>query len=189
MTKEKWSALCGKGQWDVLVALRGPDVYYSDTIKWFTTSVIRGAMVGVIRIGGMVNYAFNVVVLPDGSPPGLNALLKNPSIPSMYKPSLEHFLHHVREAAQWLDIPTLTVKAPVWEVAMSAPAQTAARLIVEQFPPITDGSGVSLRPEVKAIAEWVEEGTPVPSDGPFGYPPPPYKASPFKKTKVVNVKD
>ena len=64
VTKAQWANLSPKQQWDCLVALRGPDCFQSDKIKWFTTSVIRGQMGEIMRVGGLVNNEMKLVILP-----------------------------------------------------------------------------------------------------------------------------
>src|SRR3990167_9321895 len=50
-TKERWDLeLNDKGKWDVMVAMRGPDSNYGETLKWFTTSVIRGRCRRAFRV-------------------------------------------------------------------------------------------------------------------------------------------
>lgn len=65
LTQTEWEAFTPKQKWDVIVALRGPDVAGSETIKWFTTSVIRGRMRQVMRVGGQVNTDLNLIILPS----------------------------------------------------------------------------------------------------------------------------
>lgn len=62
-----WAGLTEKQKWDSIVGLRGPDLGPSSTIKWFTTSVIRARLSGVMRVGGQVNPDLNAVVVPYGS--------------------------------------------------------------------------------------------------------------------------
>lgn len=38
----------------------------SETVKWFTTSVIRGKMRKVMRVGGTVNTDLDLIILPNG---------------------------------------------------------------------------------------------------------------------------
>lgn len=102
--QKTWEELSGKGKWDVQVALRGPDAENSDTMKWFTTSVIRGACSKVMRVGGLVNDSLGFVLLPSGDGPRITTHGFN----------YHHFFTHVREAAGWLDIPVITIPATVW---------------------------------------------------------------------------
>lgn len=67
ITQKEWDALSPKQKWDSIVGLRGPDVSPSDVIKWFTTSVIRARLSGVMRVGGQVNQDLNLVIIPSGS--------------------------------------------------------------------------------------------------------------------------
>lgn len=118
MDKEQWKNLSGKCQWDVTVALRGPDVKRSEVIKSFTTSVIRSCMSRIIRVGGQLSdYGF--VLLPSGSV--FKAPKQDPSQPVTFlRPDMDHFLGHVREAADILDIPIISVTAASWENIMLA---------------------------------------------------------------------
>jgi hypothetical protein len=65
LSREEWEKFTPKMQWDIKVALRGPDLYASDTTKWFTTSIIRGKMREVCRVGGLVNDDLNLIILPS----------------------------------------------------------------------------------------------------------------------------
>ena len=102
ITKLQWEGLSGKERWDIIVALRGPDVRNSDTLKWFTTAVIRYHASAVMRVGGLVN---------NHTPFVLGAL-----DPHLYKPvgprswDLEHFFIHTVEAAALLHVPIYYLK-------------------------------------------------------------------------------
>lgn len=65
-SEAEWNRLTPKQQWDTIVALRGPDFRGSETVKWYTTSVIRGKMRKILRVGGTVNTDLNLVVIPSG---------------------------------------------------------------------------------------------------------------------------
>ena len=65
MTREQWDQLSDKGKWDIKVAMRGPDSYYGEVLKWYTTSVIRGQVREIFRVGGLVNADLQLVVLPQ----------------------------------------------------------------------------------------------------------------------------
>ena len=124
MTKSKFESLGDKAQWDIKVALRGPDSHYGETLKWFTTAVIRGKMRGVFRVGGLVNEDLDLVVIPSGE---LSTADK-----AAYKAAGEfgwnysHFAEHISTAARWLDIPILLVEAAVWHEAMRESGTKAA---------------------------------------------------------------
>lgn len=64
--KAFWDHLSEKQKWDSIVGLRGPDLGPSGSIKWFTTSVIRHRLSGVMRVGGQVNPDLNAIVVPIG---------------------------------------------------------------------------------------------------------------------------
>lgn len=113
LTKTAWGEFSPKAQWDCVVALRGPDSNYGETVKWFTTSVIRGKMQGVMRVGGLVNSHLNLVVLPATHWSEEEA---GPSKKSAW--NYHHFCTHVRTAADWLDIPILLAESDVWHKLM-----------------------------------------------------------------------
>lgn len=71
LTATQWESFTPKQKWDVIVALRGPDTHNSETMKWFTTAVIRGKMRKVMRVGGMVNPDLNLIIIPSGSINGI----------------------------------------------------------------------------------------------------------------------
>ena len=113
ITREQWEALSDKARWDVKVALRGPDAYNGEVLKWFTTSVIRGQVREVFRVGGLVNHDLQLVVLPSAE------------LASTYKASktswnYKHFVEHVGTAADWLGVPKLRIEPSVWHAAMQA---------------------------------------------------------------------
>ena len=108
MTKTQWAGCSEKAQWDIKVAIRGPDSYYGETLKWFTASVIRGQMRDVFRVGGLVNSDLNLVILPTGKWDGHKKSEWN----------YEHFVEHIHTAARHLGVPTLWIEASVWHEAM-----------------------------------------------------------------------
>lgn len=99
LTKAEWKGMSGKAQWDVISALRGPDLSNSGTIKWFTTSVIRGKLREVMRVGGQVNEDLNLIILPG--------TFSSPIVAGLF--DAEHFLTHISTAASWLSIPVRRV--------------------------------------------------------------------------------
>jgi hypothetical protein len=106
ITEDFWNSLGGKERWDSIAALRGPDLRNSDTLKWFTTSVIRRRMSGVMRVGGLVNQELPFVVLPKES-------LRDSDF------SATHFVGHVYEAARWLQIPMVMAGRGIWDAMLS----------------------------------------------------------------------
>lgn len=104
MTPDQWKQLTPKQQWDVTVALRGPDVSGGDAIKWLTSSVIRGHMEPIMRVGGLINRDLNLVVLPKQQGGYIAQSLWD----------YNHFSEHIREAASVLDIPIAVVSFPWW---------------------------------------------------------------------------
>ena len=121
MDQARWNELKGKGQWDIMVAMRGPDAHSSDAMKWYTTSVLRGQMSGIYRVGGLVNTDLNLVVLPagyDGDSDG--------------SWNWEHFTSHVATAAQWISVPILYITSNVWHKAMKKSISGAGRVILAE---------------------------------------------------------
>lgn len=107
LTKPIWDSLNDKAQWDIKAALRGPDCYNSEPIKWFTTAVIRWACKNFFRVGGLVNHEINFVVLPIGVVT-VNLFSGKESW------NYHHFIQHTSEAASWLDIPIVYVTIDSW---------------------------------------------------------------------------
>lgn len=98
-TSEEWARLTPKQQWDTIVALRGPDLRGSDSAKWYSTSVIRGKMRGILRVGGMVNTDLNLMILPSGGDVGIkprpNKPMKTEAPNKLYYPTyVEEHLEH-----------------------------------------------------------------------------------------------
>ncbi len=125
ITQEYWDGLSEKAQWDIKVALRGPDSYYGETLKWFTTSVIRGYCKRIFRVGGTVNSDLKLVILP--APSGWN--------PTPVKTSwnYKHFVEHVALAAEWLNIPILYIPSDKWhEVMQLDHAAQAAKMVLNE---------------------------------------------------------
>lgn len=89
LQKSEWEQFEGKARWDIMSALRGPD-FRSLTLKWFATSVIRGKMQEVIRVGGVVNEDLPFLILPTPNASGFG------------KFEVNHWRSHVIEAANWL---------------------------------------------------------------------------------------
>lgn len=110
LTKDFWNNLTDKARWDIMVAMRGPDSNYGETLKWYTTSVLRGRVRKIYRVGGTVNSDLKLVVLPESF---------------HYSPSSKrgwnctHFLEHIRDAATWMNLPILYINTEVWHRVMS----------------------------------------------------------------------
>lgn len=120
ITQEEWDRLSEKAQWDCKVALRGPDLKGSEPMKWFTTSIIRHVMSGVMRVGGTVNADLNFLVLPDGDRSVV------PKDSSIFQFDLSHFLQHIREAALWLGLPSYSIPPSQWAKIHTGGQQTPA---------------------------------------------------------------
>ena len=103
MTKTRWAELTGKQQWDVQVALRGPDCQQSENIKWITTSVLRWAMHTVMRVGGTINEDLRVTIIP-ADPHEVDRVVRSSKLLKVLCWSPAHFFQHVREASGVLGI-------------------------------------------------------------------------------------
>jgi hypothetical protein len=108
LTQEKWDKMEGKARWDSIVALRGPDLVGSDTLKWFTSSVIRWRLSHIMRVGGLVNNTLGFVLLPSGGWAGKNVAPFD----------ISHFLGHIHEAADWLEVPIVWCSQATFELTL-----------------------------------------------------------------------
>lgn len=124
MSLEQWSNLSEKAQWDIKVALRGPDSYYGETLKWFTTSVIRGRVRKVFRVGGTVNSDLKLVVV---------SVLPHKEIREKTQWNCHHFMDHIRAAASHMGLPQLFVPEDLWHetMQMSSPIEAIDKLVKE----------------------------------------------------------
>lgn len=126
MTKEQWANLTPKAQWDIMVALRGPDLNGSNGLKWITASVIRGEMQNVFRVGGLVNSSLHAVFIPNSWGSGSASWLYPD--PDVFKGqwgqssfglwSGYHFFEHIITAASHLNIPGISVDDAVYREAI-----------------------------------------------------------------------
>lgn len=122
LTNEEWEKMSGKARWDSIVALRGPDLIGSDTLKWFTTSVIRYRLGQVMRTGGLVNSHLGFVVLPEGC-----------YTTKSTKPfDVGHFLNHVAEAATWLSVPIAWCSQDIFGKILSGEHYTKVYAVLEK---------------------------------------------------------
>lgn len=117
ITKSTFEALSEKEKWDIFVAMRGPDCQFSETVKYYTTSVLRFWMSKVIRVGGLVNHDLKLILIPKW---GIEKY--SGTIPGWQKDhtswNYDHFFEHVRSAAQALGVPELKIDAATWFDAM-----------------------------------------------------------------------
>jgi hypothetical protein len=136
ITEEEWNAMIPKAQWDSIVALRGPDLKNSDTLKYFTSSVIRHRMSGIMRVGGMVNRDFPFVIYPQGA-----------KDTSMF--SASHFIGHIREAAHWLNIPVIMVSQKTWDLIVKGigTLQVCCAILAD----------LGESPQATIVKEWLEK--------------------------------
>lgn len=121
MTANDWSRLSNKARWDIMVSLRGPDAHYGDTLKWFTTAVIRGRVSGAIYVGGVVNPDLNLLILPKYP-------FREPSVHIINGQywNVAHFIEHLSEASTWLNIPNLTLPVEFWHKVMKRTSRQKA---------------------------------------------------------------
>lgn len=117
----EWAKFGNKKKWDCLVALRGPDLVDSQTLKWFTSSVIRHKLIEITDSHGLVNHVLPFVVLPSGYEGTIG------------KFDGSHFAQHVGEAAQYLDIPICWVTKNFWttHVVSGEYGESAHAVLVE----------------------------------------------------------
>lgn len=174
MTKEEFEGLSGKAQWDVKVALRGPDVKRSNTAKWFTTSVIRHKVSNIMRVGGTVNDHLNLIIIPDN--PGA---IRTGELLGW---DASHFINHIIEAAQILSIRCIPIPTKVWVDACfgdTANERRATKLFIEaleelkaKYDAYSTGKYLSIMTELKnhyAILGGDKSGpTPTSLEGPIG---------------------
>jgi hypothetical protein len=113
LTKPEWKTLNKKQQWDVLVALRGPDWASSKAgyLKWLTTGVIRERMWGLLK--------------PEGGSATRNQEMNWVTVPNTSKslaPNFDsaHFLGHVRDATHILGLSKLELPHETFVAAISA---------------------------------------------------------------------
>ena len=157
MTREQWDSLCEKGQWDVKVALRGPDSYFGETLKWFTTAVIRGQMKDIFRVGGSVNPDLKLVILPK-SDYHTEVIEENLGRNAW---NSGHFIEHVRQAADWMGIPTLKIPRELWNSTMQHHNNRYAakeiidflRIPKESTPPPADEDNIPWSPKPQKVSE------------------------------------
>jgi hypothetical protein len=107
ITQAKWDAYTQKQQWDIKVALRGPD-HTNTQLKIFTTAIIRAVTQPVMRVGGTINHKAPALLLP-ASCWGLTR-----GTHRKWGFDLQHFLQHVREAVIILGIPNITIPTMDW---------------------------------------------------------------------------
>lgn len=115
MTNEEWDALTPKGRWDIMVAQRGPDCLHSDTLKWFTTSVIRAQVSKVLRAWGgsaLINSDLSAIILPN------SRIAAKSGSSGMASFDYSHFLDHIYQAAMHLHLPVGIIRADTWHEAM-----------------------------------------------------------------------
>jgi hypothetical protein len=155
MTKEGWKELSPKQQWDIQVALRGPDCPNSEGLKWFTTAVIRGVMQPVMRVGGTINEDLKLIIAPQDW--GSSSLTFPHSIPKEVREVIRanlhemalwnshHFFEHVLTAAGHLEIPIAYVSNEVWREGVKEHVTFAAERFYQDL--VTNGTSETLLKE------------------------------------------
>lgn len=155
MTKTGFARLSEKAQWDIKVALRGPDSNYGETLKWFTTSVIRGQMQEVFRVGGLVNDDLKLIVIPGGSTKGEGKVNKIYAEVGPYGWNYSHFLDHVRVAAGYLEVPELRIETDFWhKVMQERSAGEAIKSILTEAEKWNEKWGGEDRDEEKLVLKY-----------------------------------
>jgi hypothetical protein len=122
LEKAHWKNYEGKAQWDCQVALRGAD-FASETMKYYSTSVIRHKLSGVMRVGGLVNAQFNFILLP-----GRDAIKWHLTLYPGF--NVTHWAEHVYEAAQILSIPVIHLTAAAWAAVVKGTGSTEDSLML-----------------------------------------------------------
>jgi len=117
---ETWNMLKVKQKWDVMVTLRGPDVK-NPWLKLITTAVIRARMRRVMgelemRVGGMIGYDATAIILPEIGM--MEAYRLTYLAGSTF--DFEHFITHIREATEILDIPIIRVPVECYMAILQA---------------------------------------------------------------------
>lgn len=155
MTKDKWDQLPPKAQWDIIVALRGPDCHHAETIKWFSTSVIRGVMSGTgMRVGGLINDDLKAVVIPQGFSGIISSEGKKVGAEAVrWFWNSSHFFTHIIEAAQWINLPVIMVPTKVYVEAIDSHRHKAVAKFISA---LEDGTPEYFYQEA-ATKEWIKE--------------------------------
>lgn len=119
LTQAEWDHFHDKAKWDSIVALRGPDLVGSQNLKYFTTSVIRWRMSGVLQTGphGLINDRVPFVIIPS-----VDRRLGRGEF------DFHHFLSHVGEAAGYLHIPTCHAPSDALDIMMAPTNGTSAAI-------------------------------------------------------------
>ena len=113
MTKGEWADLTPKQQWDVIVALRGPDCQHSEPIKWLTTGVIRWAVHTIMRVGGTINEDLKGIVIPQDCYT-LDREIRTKIGARILSWAPSHYFQHIHEAGEVLRIKVWSVPNDVW---------------------------------------------------------------------------
>lgn len=113
ITRQAWTDLSKKQRWDVRVALRGPD-HGNELLKLFTTSCIRYGCTKVMRVGGLINFHSPALILPNAPAYRLSGGRDDP-----WGFNVSHFVGHIEEAAQILELPAVKIPLDIWMMAFS----------------------------------------------------------------------
>jgi hypothetical protein len=124
LTKDSWNSLTEKAQWDIKTALRGPDCFNSEYLKFWTTSVIRYTCREAFRVGGSLNQQISFVIVPSGK-------YTSPIKPEHFAFGFNwgHFAEHVRDAAEYLGLPTVQIKPELYLMTLTTPPKLFAGML------------------------------------------------------------
>ena len=135
LTMEEWVCLTDKERWDCIVALRGPDLIESQTVKYFTSSIIRWKLSKITRVGGLINDSVPFLIIPDKPPSG--------------NWDGSHFFNHIQEAALILHIPVAIIPLSEWEALKGTRADYGFARIIQLL------ETLSLPPQAKEfVKQW-----------------------------------
>ena len=148
-TRQRWEALSEKERWDIMVALRGPDSHYGETLKWYTTSVIRGQMRGILRVGGTINTHLQMIITPRDRGTSFK------SKPKIDRWNCAHFIEHVQLAAHHMGLHDMQISGDLWHEAMCmSSAYEAGKKMLEVL-----STGAEFDPVgIKELGKHVEMG-------------------------------
>lgn len=118
---EQWRRFTDKDRWDVMTALRGPDVRIT-WLKMFTTAPIRGAVMNILRTNGTSAVVISnprLVIVPD-------------MCPSLEGFDLAHFINHINDAAHLVGLKHVVLPFSVYQSIVRSPQP---RVTTAQFRP------------------------------------------------------
>ncbi len=151
LAKADWKAFNPKTRWDIITALRGPDLQgkVGQRLKWLTTAVIRHKMWNVAKPEGgsaMTNEELPCVVLPEGN--GLSGLGLGTGFDS------SHFCGHIAEAAVFLNIPHISMTPTNYAEMLKASDMSPKYALLMQLKADTKHNGLIQ----KGLIAYLESG-------------------------------